>query len=429
MRLRARVRFGAVPVEQVRSSAERCADRLECLLGVYMLGRVEAQNDACCIVLHAESGKLHQVRRRTARVSRLRRNRAAKRKLAVLRNSGAGCPASIGTIPLNDINPNKIVHPSIFYPPWFAILKGNSRATRCCADGAPIATKPPTISRRMTAGGHRPLQPGRYDPLPRYARPIRCVDCFTRPIRQNFPDPSSHTAYRTGNTPFQPFAICVKKGTVPHRNPCRFSIEHESFHFRQCRCGGSRFSCNPGNQSPGQTPHRKTEVERTMVTTYCVTCHNARLKTGGLALDGLDLAKAPRGRADLGKGAAQAARTPDAAAGQSATEPGRTWIRSSPGWRTRSTTASRARRPRWSKSRLRADPAPEPHRIRRDGESLGGRGRERQGSSAAGHPGGRLRQYRGRLERVSRVPRSVRGRGAARRTAGGGRSATRAFRV
>ena len=29
-----------------------------------------------------------------------------------------------------------------------------------------------------------------------------------------------------------------------------------------------------------------------MVTTYCVTCHNARLKTGGLALDGLDLAAA-----------------------------------------------------------------------------------------------------------------------------------------
>jgi hypothetical protein len=27
-----------------------------------------------------------------------------------------------------------------------------------------------------------------------------------------------------------------------------------------------------------------------MVTTYCVTCHNSRLKTGGLALDGLDLA-------------------------------------------------------------------------------------------------------------------------------------------
>jgi hypothetical protein len=37
----------------------------------------------------------------------------------------------------------------------------------------------------------------------------------------------------------------------------------------------------------GQT---STDPHRAMVTTYCVTCHNSRLKTGGLALDGLDLA-------------------------------------------------------------------------------------------------------------------------------------------
>ena len=71
---------------------------------------------------------------------------------------------------------------------------------------------------------------------------------------------------------------------------------------------------------------------------------------------------------------------------------------------------------------LCADPAPEPHRVRRDGESVGGGGREREGSSAAGHPGGGLRQYRGRLKRVSRVPRSVRYRGAARRAARGRQS-------
>jgi mono/diheme cytochrome c family protein len=41
----------------------------------------------------------------------------------------------------------------------------------------------------------------------------------------------------------------------------------------------------------GQTSAGKAPNE--MVTTYCVTCHNARLKTGGLALDGLDLAAAP----------------------------------------------------------------------------------------------------------------------------------------
>ncbi len=35
------------------------------------------------------------------------------------------------------------------------------------------------------------------------------------------------------------------------------------------------------------------DPRRAMVNTYCVTCHNARLRTGGLALDGLDLARAP----------------------------------------------------------------------------------------------------------------------------------------
>ncbi len=34
----------------------------------------------------------------------------------------------------------------------------------------------------------------------------------------------------------------------------------------------------------------ETDPHRAMVAAYCVTCHNARLKTGGLALDGLDLA-------------------------------------------------------------------------------------------------------------------------------------------
>src|ERR1051326_9067207 len=39
-----------------------------------------------------------------------------------------------------------------------------------------------------------------------------------------------------------------------------------------------------GQTSDGPDPHRA------LVTTYCTGCHNARLKTGGLALDGLDLA-------------------------------------------------------------------------------------------------------------------------------------------
>ncbi len=44
-----------------------------------------------------------------------------------------------------------------------------------------------------------------------------------------------------------------------------------------------------GQTATGGGPTVK-DPHRAMVTTYCVTCHNARLKTGGLALDGLDLA-------------------------------------------------------------------------------------------------------------------------------------------
>ncbi|MCU1335623.1 MAG: hypothetical protein JWO19_1204 [Bryobacterales bacterium] len=44
------------------------------------------------------------------------------------------------------------------------------------------------------------------------------------------------------------------------------------------------------NRAVGQTPSAGgTEQHRAMLNTYCVGCHNTRAKTGGLALDGLDL--------------------------------------------------------------------------------------------------------------------------------------------
>jgi hypothetical protein len=49
------------------------------------------------------------------------KKRAANRNVEVLRKMGAGCPDSKGTIPLNDINANKIVHPSILHRPWPAV--------------------------------------------------------------------------------------------------------------------------------------------------------------------------------------------------------------------------------------------------------------------------------------------------------------------
>jgi mono/diheme cytochrome c family protein len=44
---------------------------------------------------------------------------------------------------------------------------------------------------------------------------------------------------------------------------------------------------------PRVQPATGAQASQSLVTTYCVTCHNARLKTGGLALDGLDLARLP----------------------------------------------------------------------------------------------------------------------------------------
>ena len=55
-------------------------------------------------------------------------------------------------------------------------------------------------------------------------------------------------------------------------------------------------------RTDGQTPSGSAAGGpgqfHTMLTTYCVTCHNTRLKTGGLALDGLDL-QAPAEHADI----------------------------------------------------------------------------------------------------------------------------------
>jgi len=42
----------------------------------------------------------------------------------------------------------------------------------------------------------------------------------------------------------------------------------------------------------GQAP-APTDPHRAMLTTYCFTCHNSRVKVGGLALDALDLQAAP----------------------------------------------------------------------------------------------------------------------------------------
>ncbi len=48
-----------------------------------------------------------------------------------------------------------------------------------------------------------------------------------------------------------------------------------------------------GQTSAAQPGIGAADPHRSLLNTYCVTCHNARLKTGGLALDGLNLETAP----------------------------------------------------------------------------------------------------------------------------------------
>jgi len=52
---------------------------------------------------------------------------------------------------------------------------------------------------------------------------------------------------------------------------------------------------SPGvlQKAAGQTAAASPDPHRAMLTTYCVTCHNTRVKTGGIAFDALDLAAAP----------------------------------------------------------------------------------------------------------------------------------------
>src|SRR5262245_266669 len=56
-----------------------------------------------------------------------------------------------------------------------------------------------------------------------------------------------------------------------------------------CAAGSSTNSVSPQLHAAGGVP-ASTDEQQTLVRRYCVTCHNSRLKTGGLALDTLDVA-------------------------------------------------------------------------------------------------------------------------------------------
>jgi len=61
---------------------------------------------------------------------------------------------------------------------------------------------------------------------------------------------------------------------------------------------GGAVSSVPRAQAPASVPSAPAVLEQAAVTKYCVTCHNARTRTGGLALDGLDVGT-PADHADV----------------------------------------------------------------------------------------------------------------------------------
>ena len=77
---------------------------------------------------------------------------------------------------------------------------------------------------------------------------------------------------------------------------------------------------------------------------------------------------------------------------------------------------------RGSGRRPRARAADDAHRVRHRGQRPAGRRARRQGTAAGGDRGQRLREHRHGAQRVARVPRPVRRRGAARREARGRRA-------
>jgi mono/diheme cytochrome c family protein len=113
----------------------------------------------------------------------------------------------------------------------------------------------------------------------------------------------------------------------------------------------------------GQTAR---DLHQAMLTTYCVTCHNARLKTGGLALDGLDLAAAAND-AQIWEKALRKLRGHQMPPPGSP-QPSQKDVDSFVVWMENAFRLKCRRHSRqWSQGGLCADSAPEPHRVRRDG--------------------------------------------------------------
>ena len=77
--------------------------------------------------------------------------------------------------------------------------------------------------------------------------------------------------------------------------------------------GSARSSRRQSGPATAAQASQDSASPRALLDRYCVTCHNERLKTGGLSLDTVDPPTSARARRRLGEGRPQAARGHDAA--------------------------------------------------------------------------------------------------------------------
>ena len=139
-------------------------------------------------------------------------------------------------------------------------------------------------------------------------------------------------------------------------------------------------SAPPPAPARGVAPGQSAPELQRVLGRYCVTCHNDRLKTAGLALDQLDLARSA-GRRDLGEGRAQAAHARDAAAGTPRPDKAHLRARRPPRSRPHST-----RLPLRTQPGPRHRPPAEPHRVRERGSRSAGARHRRQSLLPADEP-------------------------------------------
>ena len=152
---------------------------------------------------------------------------------------------------------------------------------------------------------------------------------------------------------------------------------------------------------PARHLSSSAQSPRALVTRYCVTCHNERVKTAGLMLDKMDLDRVPEG-AETWEKVVRKLRggmmpplgtpRPDQAG-------------SSPSSRF-SKPRSTARRSR-NRTRPVAASPPEPHGVRQRRPRSARAGYRRDRFSAGRRRGERVRQYRGRPEGLALAARTV----------------------